>query len=68
MRRKRARDATNGRFITLAEARLRPRETIVETVRKPCPKADQPVAAATDAAVANETSAALAPQTGSCSV
>ncbi len=38
MRRKRGRDSTNGRFITLDEAKKRPRETIVETVRKPCPK------------------------------
>ncbi|GEM_PF-1357139 len=38
MRRKRGRDSTNGRFITLEEAKQRPRETIVETVRPPCPK------------------------------
>ncbi len=36
---KRARDSVNGRFITLEEARRRPKETTVETVRKPsCPK------------------------------
>ena len=45
MRRKRGRDATNGRFVTLDEARQRPRETIVETVRPPCPgKQDAPQA------------------------
>jgi hypothetical protein len=38
MRRKRGRDSTNGRFITLEEARRRPRETIIETVRKRCPE------------------------------
>ncbi|RAU49406.1 competence protein CinA [Pseudomonas sp. RIT412] len=38
MRRKRARDSTNGRFITLDEARQRPRETVIETVKKPCPE------------------------------
>jgi hypothetical protein len=38
MQRKRGRDSTNGRFIPLEEARQRPRETIVETVKKPCPK------------------------------
>jgi hypothetical protein len=38
-KRKRARDATNGRFITLEEARQRPRETVTETVKPPkqCP-------------------------------
>jgi hypothetical protein len=36
MQRKRGRDSTNGRFIPLEEARQRPRETIVETVKKPC--------------------------------
>jgi hypothetical protein len=41
MRRKRGRDSTNGRFITLEEARQRPRETIVETVKKPCPDKKQ---------------------------
>lgn len=44
MRRKRGRDATNGRFITLEEAQQRPRETIVETVKKPCPKEEKPLA------------------------
>jgi hypothetical protein len=38
MQRKRGRDSTNGRFIPLEEARRRPRETIVETVKKPCPE------------------------------
>jgi hypothetical protein len=43
MQRKRARDATNGRFITLEEAKQRPRETIIETVKKPkpCPQPAQ---------------------------
>jgi hypothetical protein len=30
---KRARDAVNGRFIPLEEAKRRPRETIVETIK-----------------------------------
>jgi hypothetical protein len=38
MRRKRGRDSTNGRFIPLEEARRRPRETTVETVKKPVNK------------------------------
>jgi hypothetical protein len=39
MARKRARDSENGRFIPLDEAKRRPKETMVETVRKPtCPK------------------------------
>lgn len=38
MQRKRGRDSTNGRFIPLEEAKRRPRETIVETVKKPCPE------------------------------
>ncbi|KPZ09120.1 Competence/damage inducible protein CinA [Pseudomonas syringae pv. viburni] len=35
MKNKRARDSVNGRFIPLDEARKRPRETTVETVKKP---------------------------------
>ncbi|AHG42149.1 hypothetical protein N018_18815 [Pseudomonas syringae CC1557] len=35
MKNKRARDSVNGRFIPLEEARNRPRETTVETVKKP---------------------------------
>jgi hypothetical protein len=35
---KRGRDSVNGRFITIEEARSRPRETTVVTIRKPCPK------------------------------
>lgn len=35
MKNKRARDSVNGRFIPLEEARKRPRETTVETVKKP---------------------------------
>lgn len=35
MANKRARDAGNGRFITLEEARRRPAQTIVETIKKP---------------------------------
>jgi hypothetical protein len=67
MRRKRGRDATNGRFITVAEARKRPRETIIETVRKPCPSPD-PTADEQDPEVAAAGASGLAPQTGSCSV
>lgn len=36
---KRARDSESGRFIPLEEARRRPKETTVETIKKPhCPK------------------------------
>ncbi|KPW82881.1 Competence/damage inducible protein CinA [Pseudomonas congelans] len=35
MKNRRARDSVNGRFIPLEEARKRPRETTVETVKKP---------------------------------
>ncbi|MBS7424060.1 competence protein CinA [Pseudomonas syringae] len=35
MKNKRARDSVSGRFIPLEEARKRPRETTVETVKKP---------------------------------
>ncbi|KTB75159.1 hypothetical protein [Pseudomonas viridiflava] len=35
MKNKRARDSVNGRFIPLEEARKRPRETTVETVKSP---------------------------------
>ncbi|RMO80488.1 hypothetical protein ALQ33_02068 [Pseudomonas syringae pv. philadelphi] len=35
---KRARDSVSGRFIPLEEARKRPRETTVETVKKPVRK------------------------------
>lgn len=35
MANKRARDAGNGRFIPLEEAKRRPAETIVETVKQP---------------------------------
>ncbi|KPW17374.1 Competence/damage inducible protein CinA [Pseudomonas cannabina pv. alisalensis] len=38
MKSKRARDSVSGRFIPLEEARKRPRETTVETVRKPVRK------------------------------
>jgi hypothetical protein len=39
MANKRARDSGSGRFITVEEAKRRPRETTVETVKKPsCPK------------------------------
>jgi hypothetical protein len=38
MRNKRGRDSTNGRFIPLEETRKRPRETTVETVKKPVKK------------------------------
>lgn len=34
MKNRRARDSVNGRFIPLEEARKRPRETTVETVKK----------------------------------
>jgi hypothetical protein len=32
---KRGRDAVNGRFISVDEAKKRPRETMIETVKKP---------------------------------
>ncbi|WP_219061328.1 hypothetical protein [Pseudomonas sp. UMAB-08] len=35
MSNKRGRDAVNGRFIPIDEAKKRPRETIIETVKKP---------------------------------
>lgn len=36
---KRGRDSESGRFIPIEEARRRPKETTVETVKKPrCPK------------------------------
>ncbi|KPB52229.1 Competence/damage inducible protein CinA [Pseudomonas coronafaciens pv. oryzae] len=35
MKKKRARDSVNGQFIPLEEAKKRPRETTVETVKKP---------------------------------
>jgi hypothetical protein len=35
---KRGRDSVTGRFITIEEAKSRPRETTVVTIRKPCPK------------------------------
>lgn len=39
MANKRGRDSTNGRFIPITEAKQRPRETTVETIKKPhCPK------------------------------
>ncbi|WP_122318747.1 competence protein CinA [Pseudomonas cichorii] len=38
MANKRARDSGSGRFIPVEEARRRPKETTVETIRKPCPK------------------------------
>ncbi|GFM56261.1 hypothetical protein PSCICF_24390 [Pseudomonas cichorii] len=38
MKNKRARDSGNGRFITVDEARRRPKETTVETIRKPSPR------------------------------
>ena len=38
MKRKRGRDSVNGRFIALEEAKRRPNETVIETVRKPCPQ------------------------------
>jgi hypothetical protein len=38
MKRKRGRDSVNGRFIPLEEAKRRPNETVIETVRKPCPQ------------------------------
>jgi hypothetical protein len=38
MKRKRGRDSVNGRFIPLEEALRRPKETIIETVKKPCPQ------------------------------
>lgn len=40
---KRARDSGSGRFIPIEEARRRPKETTVETIKKPqCPKKKQP--------------------------
>jgi hypothetical protein len=42
MRNKRGRDSTNGRFIPLEETRKRPRETTVETVKKPGKKESCP--------------------------
>lgn len=68
MRRKRARDATNGRFITLAEAGSRPRETIIETIRKPCAAQARPSEAAECAEDATERAAGIAHEPGSCSV
>lgn len=38
MKNKRGRDAITGRFITLEEARRRPSETMVVTIRKRCRK------------------------------
>ncbi|HEX8542122.1 MAG TPA: hypothetical protein VF671_10485 [Pseudomonas sp.] len=39
MANKRARDSGSGRFIPVEEAKRRPRETTVETIKKPaCPK------------------------------
>ena len=38
MKRKRGRDSVNGRFIPLEEAKRRPNETVIETVKKPCPQ------------------------------
>ncbi|MET0611266.1 hypothetical protein [Pseudomonas caspiana] len=39
MANKRGRDSETGRFIPVEEARRRPRETTVETIKKPhCPK------------------------------
>jgi hypothetical protein len=38
MKRKRGRDSVNGRFIPLEEAKRRPSETVIETVKKPCPE------------------------------
>ncbi len=39
MANKRARDSESGRFIPIEEAKRRPKETTVETIRKPsCPK------------------------------
>jgi hypothetical protein len=37
MKHKRGRDSVNGRFIPVEEARRRPKETTVETVKKPLP-------------------------------
>ncbi len=36
MKRKRGRDSVSGRFIALEEAKRRPSETTIETVKKPC--------------------------------
>lgn len=38
MKRKRGRDSVSGRFIPVEEAKRRPNETVIETVRKPCPQ------------------------------
>lgn len=39
MANKRGRDSESGRFIPVEEARRRPKETTVETIKKPhCPK------------------------------
>lgn len=38
MANKRGRDAESGRFITIEEAKRRPKTTVVETIPKPKPK------------------------------
>jgi hypothetical protein len=43
MKRKRGRDSVSGRFIPLEEAKRRPNETVIETVRKPCAPKSRPL-------------------------
>jgi hypothetical protein len=42
MSNKRGRDSVNGRFIRVEEAKKRPRETTIETVKKPVKKCGCP--------------------------